>query len=103
MYRITFNNGMAALKPLVVDSTGLNARDAVEHIDVVNANAGSFTLTYGGDATAPIVWNASATTDKTGTIPTATHRSTSLTYTVRPCAAPGAGDAVALEPGTPAR
>src|SRR4029077_16716362 len=60
-YTITFPSGLNAVRPLVVDATQLTAHVTKQHIDISNANAGTFTLEHGGQFTGDLNWNASHT------------------------------------------
>ncbi|HET7129920.1 MAG TPA: hypothetical protein VFJ93_12675, partial [Gaiellaceae bacterium] len=63
VYTITFDDSVnpALAQAITVNGAGLTARDEEQKVDVVNATGGSFVLTFNGQGTAPIAYNAPAT------------------------------------------
>ena len=63
VFTITFdpsvNPTLAAA--ITTNGAGLTAQNEVQQVDVVNANGGTFVLTFGGQGTAPINYNADPT------------------------------------------
>ena len=66
VYLIEFTGGTLVgtnVRPLSVrDASGVVAQNEVQHVQLLNATGGTFTLTLGGQTTAPLQWNANANT-----------------------------------------
>ena len=58
VYTITFDKAAGPVSAFTFDGSGLQARDEVQQVNVVNTHSGSFTLTFGGQTTDLIAYNA---------------------------------------------
>ncbi len=61
VYSIVFSGAPLAgtnVRPLSIREAALEAQHEIQHVSLLNATGGTFTLTLGGQTTAPLAWNA---------------------------------------------
>ena len=62
IYTISFDASVGPVAALTTDGTQLTARDEVQQVNVVNADSGTFTLTFGGAVTTQLAPDAATGT-----------------------------------------
>ena len=77
VYTITFNSSEGLVPLVAVNGANLTGGDEVQHVDVVNAHSGTFTLTFGGAVTDPLTYDVT-TNPTTGAIKTALENLSSI-------------------------